>query len=58
MNVGSVVPNVGAPNGNVGNVPLVNQQAAQQAMNDAGMLQQQAKQAQRRAQLPHENPSI
>ena len=45
MNVGSVVPNIGAPNGNVGNVPLVNQQAAQQAMNDAGMLQQQAKQA-------------
>ena len=45
MNVGSVVPNVGAPNGNVGNVPLVNQQAARQAMNDAGMLQQQAKQA-------------
>lgn len=45
MNVGSVVPNVGAPNGNVGNVPLVNQQAAQQAMNDAGTLQQQAKQA-------------
>ena len=31
MNVGSVVPNVGAPNGNVGNVPLANQQAAQQA---------------------------
>lgn len=45
MNIGSVVPNVGAPNGNVGNVPLVNQQAARQAMNDAGMLQQQAKQA-------------
>lgn len=45
MNVGSVVPNVGAPNENVGNVPLVNQQAARQAMNDAGMLQQQAKQA-------------
>lgn len=45
MNVGSVVPNVGAPNGNVGNVPLVNQQAARQAMNDAGMLQQEAKQA-------------
>lgn len=45
MNVGSVVPNIGAPDGNVGNVPLANQQAAQQAMNDAGMLQQQAKQA-------------